>query len=401
MLKQRSAMIENGEKIDWGMAEALAFGSILYEGKHVRLSGQDCERGTFSHRHSVLHDQEDESIYVPLNNLRKGQGYFEVVNSSLSEFGVLGFELGYSMEDPRSLILWEAQFGDFANEAQVIFDQFIASQEQKWRRQTGLVCLLPHGYDGQGPEHSSARIERFLQLHDEDPRVVPPMKESERRQIQLTNMQIVNCSTPANYFHVLRRQLNRDFRKPLIVFTPKRLLRYKYCVSTIDDFGPKTRFRRAIPDPSDAIRELNPKEVRRLVFCSGQVLINHNCKVQTWVNQSFLQVYYDLFNERSSRGAVAENVALVRLEQVAPFPWDHVQEQLERFPNAEVTWCQEEPLNMGAYHFFKERFETVTKHLGTDKQLSYAGRDPAAAPSTGYLSQHERELKDLLDAALR
>ncbi|CAI9285807.1 unnamed protein product [Lactuca saligna] len=334
----RFKMIESGEGVDWAVAEALAFATLLVEGNHVRLSGQDVERGTFSHRHSVIHDQETGDRYCPLDHVMMNQNeeMFTVSNSSLSEFAVLGFELGYSMENPNSLVLWEAQFGDFSNGAQVIFDQFLSSGEAKWLRQTGLVVLLPHGYDGQGPEHSSARLERFLQMSDDNPFVVPEMEPTLRNQIQTCNWQVVNVTTPANYFHVLRRQLHREFRKPLIVMSPKNLLRHKECKSNLSEFDDVqghpgfdkqgTRFKRLIKD-QNAHSDLE-EGIRRLVLCSGKV-------------------YYELDEKRKS--VDAKDIAICRVEQLCPFPYDLIQRELNRYPNAEIVWCQEEPMNMGAY----------------------------------------------------
>mmetsp|Transcript_28108 Transcript_28108/g.83266 ORF Transcript_28108/g.83266 Transcript_28108/m.83266 type:complete len:1023 (+) Transcript_28108:280-3348(+) len=362
MYAARLQSIESGEGIDWACAEALAFATLLSEGNHVRLSGQDVERGTFNHRHAVLHDQDNGRRYTPLEQVYPGQlpGQFTVCNSSLSEFGVLGFELGYSMENPDCLAIWEAQFGDFANCAQVIFDQFLSSGESKWLRQTGLVVMLPHGYDGQGPEHSSARIERFLQMCDEDPYDVPEVDfdkwfdgNQNGCQLQSTNWQVVNCTTPANYFHVLRRQVRRQFRKPLILFSPKNLLRHARCKSPLrelddvpEDVGiVGVRFKRLIPDDSG----LQPKsrapfppvepDVRRMVLCSGKV-------------------FYSLQQQRRVAGLDAGQIAIVRLEQLSPFPFDLVCRELRRYPNAEVVWCQEEPMNMGAYHHVQPRVVT-------------------------------------------
>jgi 2-oxoglutarate dehydrogenase E1 component len=359
LLEQRREMIETGENIDWAMAEALAFGSLLAEGVPVRLSGQDSGRGTFSQRHAVLVDQETEDRYVPLNHLSDIQGTFEVIDSPLSEASVLGFEYGYSLAEPDALVLWEAQFGDFANGAQVIIDQFIASGESKWLRLCGLVMLLPHGYEGQGPEHSSARPERYLQLCAED------------------NLQVVNCTTPANYFHALRRQIRRNFRKPLIVFSPKSLLRHKLVVSTLADFGPGTKFVRLIPE----IDALAPDvAVERLIFCTGKI-------------------YYDLLQERRKQGL--DRVAIVRVEQLYPWPRIRVTEQIAKYPNAMVIWCQEEPANQGAWMFVLPRLINILQELGRASIIpGYAGRQPAAAPATGLLRIHEAEQKALVEQAL-
>ncbi|XP_023773064.1 uncharacterized protein LOC111921714 [Lactuca sativa] len=388
----RFKMIESGEGVDWAVAEALAFATLLVEGNHVRLSGQDVERGTFSHRHSVIHDQETGDRYCPLDHVMMNQNeeMFTVSNSSLSEFAVLGFELGYSMENPNSLVLWEAQFGDFSNGAQVIFDQFLSSGEAKWLRQTGLVVLLPHGYDGQGPEHSSARLERFLQMSDDNPFVVPEMEPTLRNQIQTCNWQVVNVTTPANYFHVLRRQLHREFRKPLIVMSPKNLLRHKECKSNLSEFDDVqghpgfdkqgTRFKRLIKDQNDH-SDLE-EGIRRLVLCSGKV-------------------YYELDEKRKSIDG--KDVAICRVEQLCPFPYDLIQRELKRYPNAEIVWCQEEPMNMGAYSYIAPRLATAMKTLnrGTIDDVKYVGRAPSAATATGFYTVHGREQSELVQNALQ
>jgi 2-oxoglutarate dehydrogenase E1 component len=364
-LDNRRKAIETGEGIDWATAEALAFGSLLVEGHPVRLSGQDCERGTFSQRHSVLIDQETEGRHTPLNTIAEGQSRYEVINSMLSEEAVLAFEYGYTLSEPNALVMWEAQFGDFANGAQVVFDQFISSGERKWLRMSGLVCLLPHGYEGQGPEHSSARLERFLQMCAED------------------NMQVANCSTPANYFHALRRQLKRDFRKPLILMTPKSLLRHKRCVSTLDDFVSGSSFHRVLPDDaqgrSDGIKLARDAKIRRVVLCSGKV-------------------YYDLYEEREKRGI--DDVYLLRVEQLYPFPLKTLTQELARFKNAEIVWCQEEPKNMGSWSFVDPYLEWVLAHAGTrSKRARYAGRPASAATATGLMSKHVAQLNAFLDEA--
>jgi len=370
-LEQRRKAIEAGAGIDWSTAEALAFCSLLLEGHPVRLSGQDTERGTFSQRHSVLIDQEDETRYVPFNHLTDGSGQsqarFEVINSMLSEMAVVGFEYGYSLAEPNALTLWEAQFGDFANGAQVVFDQFVSSGERKWLRMSGLVCLLPHGYEGQGPEHSSARLERFLQMSAED------------------NMQVANCTTPANYFHVLRRQLKRDIRKPLILMTPKSLLRHKRVVSRLDEMGPDTSFHRLLWDDAqllpDQIIKLAPDSaIRRVVMCSGKV-------------------YYDLYEEREKRGT--NDIYLLRVEQLYPVPLKALVQELGRFSKAQFVWCQEEPRNMGAHFFMEPYLEWVLEQIGArQKRPDYVGRPASAATATGQMSQHLKQLKALLDEAL-
>ncbi len=361
IIGQRRKTIETGENIDWATAEHLAFGSLLLEGHQVRLSGQDCGRGTFSQRHAVLYDQETEERYIPLTKLGPDQAPFDVVDSFLSEEGVLGFEYGYSLADPSSLVLWEAQFGDFCNGAQVYFDQFIAAGEAKWLRMSGLVCLLPHGFEGQGPEHSSARLERFLQLYADD------------------NLQVLYPSTPASYYHGLRRQLKRDFRKPLIVMTPKSLLRHKRCTSLLTDMTTGSSFHRVMYEraPSEA-----DQKVERVVLCSGKV-------------------FYDLQNARAE-WALDDKVALLRLEQLAPFPNEVLAEELLRYRNSvSLIWCQEEPRNMGAWSFVAPRLEAVYNELGLDqKRPIFAGRKAAPSPATGSHEQHVREQKKLIDEAL-
>ncbi|MEX0745328.1 MAG: 2-oxoglutarate dehydrogenase E1 component [Phycisphaeraceae bacterium] len=367
IVANRRKMIEEGHGIDWATAESLAFGTLLVEGYRVRLSGQDSERGTFSQRHSVLMDQENEKKYTPLKHISKEQGVFEVINSMLSEEAVLGFEYGYSLAEPNALVLWEAQFGDFANGAQVVVDQFISSGERKWLRMSGLVLLLPHGYEGQGPEHSSARLERYLQLCAED------------------NWQIANCTTPANYFHALRRQLHRQFRKPLVLMTPKSLLRHKRVVSTIAEFGPNSSFHRLLWDdaqsPSAAgIKLASDDKIRRVVLCSGKV-------------------YYDLYEEREKRGV--DDVYLLRMEQLYPFPARALIQELSRFKDAEMVWCQEEPKNMGAWSFIEPNIAWVLDHIeAKHRRPRYAGRPSSAATATGLMSKHVRELQAFVDEAL-
>lgn len=374
VLKARMASINTGKDIDWGTAEAMAFGSLLMERKHVRLSGQDVERGTFSHRHCVLHDQQTDKRYTPLNDLSKDQAKFTVSNSHLSEYGVLGFELGYSLESPHALVLWEAQFGDFFNTAQVIVDQFISSGEDKWLRQTGLVMLLPHGYEGAGPEHSSARLERFLQQTNDHPDHIPVRDMS--KQIQQANWQIVNCTTPANYFHVLRRQLHREFRKPLVVFSPKSLLRASFAKSEIHEMGPNTAFKQVISDP----HPLKAKDVKRLIFCSGKV-------------------FYDLDKERTEKKL--SNVAIVRIEQLSPFPFHLVADETAKYSKqCEIMWVQEEPMNMGAYSYVKDRIVTsAAKLLNRQVTPRYVGRLPSASTAAGHASQHNKELHLFLNEA--
>ena len=366
-MDNRRKMIDTGEGIDWSMAEALAFGSILLDGHPVRLSGQDSERGTFSQRHSVLYDQRDENRHIPLNHLGPQQAHYEVINSMLSEEAVLGFEYGYSLAEPNALTLWEAQFGDFVNGAQVVIDQFISSGERKWLRMSGLVMLLPHGYEGQGPEHSSARLERFLQQCAED------------------NMQVANITTPANYFHALRRQLKRDFRKPLILMSPKSLLRHKRAVSQLSEMAGESTFHRLLWDdaqmlPDQAIKLTKDSKIRRVVLCSGKV-------------------YFDLYEEREKRGI--DDVYLLRVEQLYPFPAKALITELSRFRNAEIVWCQEEPKNMGAWAFIDPYLEWVLAHIDAKhKRVRYAGRPAAASPATGLMSKHLSQLESLLEDAL-
>jgi 2-oxoglutarate dehydrogenase E1 component len=354
-LKPRKEAIESGKGINWAFGEALAFGTLLKEGIAVRLSGQDCRRGTFSHRHAVLYDPETRQRYTPLNHLEPGQkAKLWVYNSHLSEFAVLGFEYGYSLLAPDALVLWEAQFGDFANGAQVIIDQFIASSESKWGRTSQLVMLLPHGYEGQGPEHSSARLERFLQL------------------CAGCNMQVCNLTTPAQYFHVLRRQMKRDFVKPLVIMTPKSLLTHAECVSSIEEFGEGTHFQEVMDDET-ADRGAADR-ISRLIFCSGKV-------------------YYDLLEYR--RKHEIGNAAIIRLEQIYPFHADRVAEIAARYPNAtKWVWCQEEPLNMGAWTFVGPRLQKIS-----DLRVRYAGRDTASSPSSGSKAIHKKEQYRLLEEA--
>ncbi len=367
LLDRRREMVESGEGIDWAMAEHLAFGTLLKEGFPVRLSGQDVERGTFSQRHSVLIHQESERRYTPLKYVSPDQGRFEVINSMLSEEAVLGFEYGYTLSEPNSLVMWEAQFGDFANGAQVVFDQFLSSGERKWLRMSGLVCLLPHGYEGQGPEHSSARLERFLQMCAED------------------NWQVANCSTPANYFHILRRQLKRKFRKPLILMTPKSLLRHKRVTSNLDEMGLGTTFHRVLWDDAqcrdgEKIKLAADDKIKRVVMCSGKV-------------------YYDLYEAREAAGI--DDVYILRVEQFYPFPAKALMTELSRFTKAEMVWAQEEPKNMGAWSFMEPNLEWVLEQVGAKHdRVRYAGRPASAATATGLAKKHAEEQKNLVDQAL-
>jgi 2-oxoglutarate dehydrogenase E1 component len=367
LLERRREMVETGEGLDWSMAEHLAFATLLTEKFPVRLSGQDVERGTFSQRHAVLLDQETERRYTPLRYVAPDQRRFEVINSMLSEEAVLGFEYGYSLAEPMALVVWEAQFGDFANGAQVVFDQFLSSGERKWLRMSGLVCLLPHGYEGQGPEHSSARLERYLQLCAED------------------NWQVANCTTPANYFHILRRQLHRKFRKPLILMTPKSLLRHKRVVSRLDEMGPDTTFHRVLWDDLQHLAgqktSLKPDgSIRRVVLCSGKV-------------------YYDLYEAREMAGI--DDTYLMRIEQLYPFPARALIQELGRFPDAEVIWCQEEPKNMGAWSFIEPNIEWTLQHMQAKvKRPRYVGRPASAATATGLAKKHASEQAALVEQAL-
>ena len=366
ILQIRKKSVDDGVNIDWSTAESLAFGSLLDEGFPVRFVGQDSGRGTFSQRHSVLRDQMDNSRYIPLNNISKNQKKFEIVDSFLSELAVLGFEYGYSLVEPNTLTLWEAQFGDFANGAQVIIDQFIASGERKWQRASGLVMLLPHGYEGQGPEHSSARLERFLQMCAND------------------NLQVMNCTTPANYFHALRRQIHRDFRKPLVIMTPKSLLRNKFCVSTIDDFSKQTSFHRimwdhALSDQSkNFIKLKKSSEIKKVIICSGKV-------------------YFDLLNAREK--LKRDDVVMFRIEQLYPFPAKSLVKELKPYAkNANFYWCQEEPKNMGAWFSVREYIQwTLDTIKAKNNEVSYIGRSPDASPATGYAKRHQLEQQEIIN----
>ncbi|KRS13397.1 2-oxoglutarate dehydrogenase [Roseovarius atlanticus] len=366
LLETKAKMFETGEGFDWATAEAIAFGSLLTEGYRVRLAGQDSTRGTFSQRHSGLVDQDSEERYYPLNHIREGQAQYEVIDSMLSEYAVLGFEYGYTLSEPNALTLWEAQFGDFANGAQIMFDQFISSGESKWLRMSGLVCLLPHGYEGQGPEHSSARLERFLQMCGQD------------------NWIVANCSTPANYFHILRRQLHRTYRKPLILMTPKSLLRHKMCVSKAEEFTTGSSFHRVLWDDAQygnsETKLKSDDKIKRVVMCSGKV-------------------YFDLLEERDNRGL--DDVYLLRVEQFYPFPAISMVKELERFKKAEMVWCQEEPKNQGAWSFIEPNIEWVLQRIkAKHTRPVYAGRQASASPATGLASQHKAQQEALIDAAL-
>jgi len=371
--ENRYNTIQEGKNIDWATAEALAFACLLKEGEVVRLSGQDVERGTFSHRHSVVHDQVTGEKYIPMNSILENKGNFQVCLSHLSEFAVLGFEYGFSTYSPRSLCLWEAQFGDFANGAQIIIDQFITSGEAKWGQESGLVMLLPHGYDGQGAEHSCARLGRFLQASSEDPYTIPYDSIKDFKQCFFNNIQVANPTTPANYFHFLRRQIKRGFRKPLIVMSPKRLLRHKLAVSDLSELS-EDRVKRVI---DDSLFDLfSAKSVRKVILCSGQI-------------------YYDLFEERAKRGI--NEIAIVRIEQLAPFPFEKIQELGKKYSTAEFQWVQEEPLNLGAWQYVEPRILTS---FGNQKEVSVVSRYSSASTATGYHSVHQAELLHLLEKSM-
>ena len=366
LLQAKASMFESGTGFDWATGEALAFGSLLTEGYPVRLSGQDSMRGTFSHRHSAYINQDTEERYYPLDNIRGGQARFEVIDSMLSEYAVLGFEYGYSLAEPNALVLWEAQFGDFANGAQIMIDQFVSSGEAKWLRMSGLVLLLPHGYEGQGPEHSSARLERFLQMCGGD------------------NWIVANCTTPANYFHILRRQLHRSYRKPLVMMSPKSLLRHKFAVSCAEDFTTGSSFHRVLWDDAQKgnsdTKLVTDKKIKRVVMCSGKV-------------------YFDLLAERDARGL--KDVYLMRIEQFYPFPAHSMVNELGRFKQAEVIWCQEEPKNQGAWNFIEPNIEWVLNRIKAKaSRPAYIGRTASASPATGLSSEHKSQQSALIDAAL-
>lgn len=368
VISGRLNAITSGEGLDWATAEHLAFATLLDDGFPIRLSGQDSGRGTFSQRHSHMVDQATGERHTPLNYLSDTQAHYEVIDSLLSEEAVLGYEYGYSLANPNTLTLWEAQFGDFANGAQVFFDQFISSAERKWLRMSGLVCLLPHGYEGQGPEHSSARLERFLQMCAED------------------NMQVCNLTTPSNYFHALRRQIHRDFRKPLIIMTPKSLLRHKLAVSTLDDLNTKSSFHRVLWDDAETpgrggeVKLVSDDKIRRVILCSGKV-------------------YYDLFEARDAAGI--DDIYLLRIEQLYPVPRKAMMQELKRFTSAELVWCQEEPRNMGGWTFIRDEIEWVAGTVGVENSRpKYCGRPPSAATATGLLETHNREKNAFLTIAL-
>ena len=370
ILDARKQSINNKKGIDWSSAESLAFGSLLLEGYPVRLVGQDSGRGTFSQRHSILRNQNDNSRYIPLNNISEKQKKFEIVDSFLSELAVLGFEYGYSLVEPSTLTIWEAQFGDFANGAQVVIDQFISSGERKWSRASGLVMLLPHAYEGQGPEHSSARLERFLQLCAQD------------------NLQVINCTTPANYFHALRRQIHRDFRKPLVIMTPKSLLRNKLCVSNLEDFGKKNSFHRVLwdhaidPNEKDFIKLKKPKKINKVILCSGKV-------------------YFDLLQAREK--IKKDDVVIFRIEQLYPFPVKSLVKEIKAYAkNSKFYWCQEEPKNMGAWFSVRDYIQWTLDYIEANNNIiNYIGRKPAASPATGYAKRHLSQQKEIIDKVFK
>ncbi|MDA7544362.1 2-oxoglutarate dehydrogenase E1 component [Alphaproteobacteria bacterium] len=353
----RYQSIINEQNIDWATAEALAFASLLADGYGVRLSGQDVGRGTFSHRHAVLYDQENEERFVPLRHFREKQGLFEIVDSFLSEFGVLGFEYGYSQADPKTLVIWEAQFGDFSNGAQTIIDQFITTGERKWLRMSGLTLLLPHGHEGQGPEHTSSRLERFLQMCAED------------------NIQVANPTSPANYFHILRRQMLRDFRKPLILMTPKSTLRHKNNTSSLDQFVNGSTFHRVLSDP---VAQEFKNKIDRIILCSGKIYF----ELQDRINELDIK-----------------NIHIVRIEQLYPFPYETLEEELQEFKNCEIIWCQEEPKNMGAWQFVEQRIQRSSIKIGIEKKLYFIGRRAAASPATGAFDRHLQNQKNIIRLA--
>ena len=370
IFEARKSSVNKGTGIDWSTAEAIAFGSLLDEGYPIRLVGQDSGRGTFSQRHSVLRNQTDNSRFIPLNNISEKQKNFEIVDSFLSELAVLGFEYGYSLVEPNTLTIWEAQFGDFANGAQVIIDQFISSGERKWSRASGLVLLLPHGYEGQGPEHSSARLERFLQLCSND------------------NMQVMNCTTPANYFHALRRQMHRDFRKPLIMMTPKSLLRNKFCVSNIEDFSKKNSFHRVLwdhaidPETKGFIKLKEKNEIKKVILCSGKI-------------------YFDLI---AAREKIKKNdVIIFRIEQLYPFPAKSLVKEMRPFAKkAKFYWCQEEPKNMGAWFSVRDYIQWTLDYIkANNRTISYIGRSPDATPATGYAKRHLAQQKEIIEKVFK
>ena len=367
--ENKKKMFQTGKGFDWATAEQLAFATLLEEGYPVRLSGQDSGRGTFSQRHSVLRDQKNNNHYIPLNNISKKQKKFEVIDSLLSELAVLGFEYGYALSEPTTLVVWEAQYGDFANGAQVVIDQFVTSGERKWSRANGIVMLLPHGYEGQGPEHSSARLERFLQLCAQE------------------NIQVMNCTTPANYFHALRRQIHRDYRKPLIIMTPKSLLRHNICVSNIEDFSKENTIHRVLLDHADVggyglIKLKKDTEIRKVIMCSGKV-------------------YFDLIKAREK--LKKNDVFFIRIEELYPFPVKTLAKHLKRFKkNTNFYWCQEEPKNMGAWNAARNYIEWTLDYIGSkNPKVGYIGRNPAASPASGYQKKHLAQQEEIIEKVFK
>ena len=367
--ENKKKMFQTGKGFDWATAEQLAFATLLEEGYPVRLSGQDSGRGTFSQRHSVLRDQKNNNHYIPLNNISKKQKKFEVIDSLLSELAVLGFEYGYALSEPTTLVVWEAQYGDFANGAQVVIDQFVTSGERKWSRANGIVMLLPHGYEGQGPEHSSARLERFLQLCAQE------------------NIQVMNCTTPANYFHALRRQIHRDYRKPLIIMTPKSLLRHNICVSNIEDFSKENTIHRVLLDHADVggyglIKLKKDTEIRKVIMCSGKV-------------------YFDLIKAREK--LKKNDVFFIRIEELYPFPVKTLAKHLKRFKkNTNFYWCQEEPQNMGAWNAARNYIEWTLDYIGSENpKVVYIGRNPAASPASGYQKKHLAQQEEIIEKVFK
>ena len=377
ILNNRGKSIETGEGIDWSTGEALALGSMLLEGTHIRISGEDVERGTFSQRHSVLHDQKTGTTYTPLEHLAPSQAGFTVSNSPLSEYGVLGFEYGYSLTSPNSLVIWEAQFGDFANTAQVISDQFISGAEQKWKQRSGIVLSLPHGYDGQGPEHSSGRLERFLQLANEDERYFPS-EEKLQRQHQDCNFQVAYPTTPANLFHLLRRQQHRQFRKPLALFFSKQLLRHPLARSSLSEFTDEG-FKWIIEDVEHGKAIGTKEETKRLVLLTGQV-------------------YTALHKKRADLGD--KTTAFLKVEQLHPFPFAQLRDTLNTYPNLEdIVWCQEEPLNMGAWNYVSPRLRVTLNETDNYKNVNvrYCGRNPSGSVAAGNKRLHHEEEEAFLN----
>jgi len=400
ILNDKLEMCRTGKKLDWGCAELLAYGSLLLEGKHVRVSGQDSQRGTFSHRHAVLHNQKEPfGVWCGLNQLQESLAPISgntvstasVCNSSLSEFGVMGFELGYSLEDPNALVIWEAQFGDFSNGAQIMIDQFLSCGETKWNRQSGLTLFLPHGYDGQGPEHSSCRIERFLQLSDEDPDEIPEHSGKEQSMaIQNNNWQVVNVTTPAQIFHVLRRQLHRGFRKPLVIATPKSMLKDDLVRSDMDELtGQSAYFHRVLMEVDPNVNATPDDKIRKVIFCTGKI-------------------YYDLATQREADKK--HDIVIIRIEQITPFPFDRVQEVYKRYPNAKLVFAQEEPKNMGVWYFCDDRIYTAIRKVKMERgddvdnepelRCQFVGRPTMASPAVGYGSVHNLEQQHIIKKAL-